>query len=264
MPIQIEVILDNREKEELREIFESKKESLPFKLETLALGDIEFRNQANNEPLLRLERKTLADLAASIGDSRWRNQKVRLLASKDCPCAYLIEGLFSDAHEVYPGGVTKHTVVAALCNTLVRDGMAFICSESKEQTWNWIKTLAVKIGEHGGCAGLGQQLGKAAGVNSYLDTVQTVKAKNINPGNALSFMLIQLPSISSPIAEAVGRQYASLQRLVEAYLGCATQKAAEHLLEDLVVKEGAEGVKARRIGPAASKKIWAHISGNFS
>lgn len=260
MPISVSTVLDNREKDELRNVFIAHQEELPFTLESLALGDVEFRNSVDNIPVFRLERKTLADLAASVNGDRWRNQKVRLLASRsECPCGYIIEGSLEGAPDFLGQGVPKDTLLSALVNTLVRDGLPFICTESPEQTWVWVRSISKKIAEHGGCAGLGQPLDKAAGVNSYLDTVQTVKARNITPSNALACMLIQIPSVSSSIAEAVGRQYSSVASLVEAF--SKAEHNPENLLEDIVIKEAGAGVRARRVGPSASKKIWSHLMG---
>ena len=57
---------------------------------TLDLGDLIIFDK-EKKPLLIIERKTIADLYASIVDGRYREQKARLIKS-GCRFCYLIEG----------------------------------------------------------------------------------------------------------------------------------------------------------------------------
>ena len=68
--------LDNREKELIKN---KAKLGFPVKTEQLVVGDIQFWD--GNNILICIERKTYADLSASIKTGRYREQKHRLLKS---------------------------------------------------------------------------------------------------------------------------------------------------------------------------------------
>ena len=72
---KIELLIDNRETK-IKEHFKNKDY---VTIENLELGDIIFKY--NNEIVLIIERKTLSDLAASIKDGRYNEQKKRLLSN---------------------------------------------------------------------------------------------------------------------------------------------------------------------------------------
>lgn len=99
------ITVDVRERELIAALKEKEKEKdtdkAPFSLATSALdvGDVSIsrlRSDETSGPVLVVERKTWADLSASICDGRWGEQKRRLQAVVDgcagCACAYVIEG----------------------------------------------------------------------------------------------------------------------------------------------------------------------------
>ena len=70
--------VDSREKD-LYEIIKTQTE-FPVSSMSLEIGDIMIVN--SEKPLLVLERKSLADLAASNRDGRYREQRARLLSMR--------------------------------------------------------------------------------------------------------------------------------------------------------------------------------------
>lgn len=87
--------LDNRELH-LKHLLEQDNET--FLLKTLDLGDILFHDEEKDFKLL-IERKTYPDLQASLRDSRFREQRSRLLqwrTDTNHKFIYLIEGIYND------------------------------------------------------------------------------------------------------------------------------------------------------------------------
>ena len=69
---------DNREKD-LIKLLETK--GYDVVLENLDLGDIQFVDLISKEIIIIIERKTYADLSASIKDGRYKEQKERMIHS---------------------------------------------------------------------------------------------------------------------------------------------------------------------------------------
>ena len=88
----MELIIDNRET--IKNYFIEKKNQNNYEwvtFQNLDLGDYLFKY--NNQPILIIERKTIEDLASSIKDGRYREQKTRLLNTYNKKnILYLIEG----------------------------------------------------------------------------------------------------------------------------------------------------------------------------
>jgi hypothetical protein len=73
---------------------------------------------------------------------------------------------------------------------------------------------------------------------------------------------MQIPRMSERIALCIAREYPCLRRLWDAYRSCATDKARETLVTDVLVSNVvAAGPNARaiRVGPALSKALYQSI-----
>ena len=82
----MELIIDNREK--IKELFEKKEY---IKYENLSIGD--YHIKLNGNTIVIIERKTINDLANSIVDGRYREQKKRLLDNFEKEkILYILEG----------------------------------------------------------------------------------------------------------------------------------------------------------------------------
>jgi ERCC4-type nuclease len=268
------VILDAREKPNLLAVFEERAAQLAFVRESLTLGDIEFRrNTVGGAPLLRIERKTVHDMAISIKSKHWRNQKLRLMSQlAECPVAYLIEGSWRNVDAHYQG-LGRSSMLAALVNTYVRDGLQIFRTENEVETWELVSTLSQKLLEvagastgHGtassGAIGLGRLNGQAAGVSSYAETVKAAKAKNMTPAVCMQVMLTQIPGMSTAAARQLQDIYPSMRDLVSAYAACSGAKERDNMLADVMLSLGKKpGGKRRRLGPAVSARIAEYIYG---
>ena len=93
----ISCIIDSREFK-LKELFIKK--GIPFEIKMMELGDIEL---TDGERHLIIERKTFQDLQSSIRDSRFREQRSRLLLWRNeetQKCIYFIEGEYREEYSM--------------------------------------------------------------------------------------------------------------------------------------------------------------------
>ena len=91
----ISFIIDSREFK-LKELLTEK--NIPFEIKRMDLGDIEL---TDGERHLIIERKTYQDLQSSIRDSRFREQRSRLLLwrnNETQKCIYFIEGEYKEEY----------------------------------------------------------------------------------------------------------------------------------------------------------------------
>ena len=89
------VIVDSRERT-LLNIFRSRSDG--FEVKALPLGDVEVEYENGRGWLC--ERKTSADLAASIRDGRWKEQTSRLFSCGK-QIIIIVEGDLAEAHTMY-------------------------------------------------------------------------------------------------------------------------------------------------------------------
>lgn len=145
--MQVEMILDYRERalsEELRALGD-----VNFRVEPLPVGDVLIASAQRN---LRIERKTVADLAASIKDGRYREQKCRLANRKHEhgeTIIYVIEGppAFSFEEKVSAKLSARHglkgaALLSAVLNTIARDSMHVLTTRGVEETAQLLRGLA--------------------------------------------------------------------------------------------------------------------------
>lgn len=135
------VIVDDRERHLLESLDKS---GAPFPVirTRLNLGDIIVNG-------VLLERKTSADLAASLKDGRWKEQVSRLrTACGDLKPGVLVEGFrwrpANDTKTV--GGVRETTLASCLLGCAFREGVPVLMSRDLRQTVDLIASIFRKTG----------------------------------------------------------------------------------------------------------------------
>jgi len=242
----LEIFIDNRETK-LVEFFQNKDY---VKVVPLDLGDIVFKY--NGELILLVERKTLADLASSIKDGRYKEQKCRLLmtTSKD-KILYLIEGDLNKSGNTIIAGLTVYTLFSSIMNMLLRDNIKIYKSQSIHETIRFIKKMAKKFKKQGTDFLQHQTL-------SYGETLKTKKKDNLTPPICFRYQLSQIPGVSYKIASCVATIYPNLFDLVKCYLTHTPEKCINMLAD---IKMQLNNGKTRRIGKKASTNIYTYLSG---
>ena len=167
----------------------------------LDIGDICIHVE---EATMIFERKTWEDLAASIQDGRWSEQKTRMVAEANTQYAYIIQGEIPSWNQE-----TRHVAMqsrwASLVKTSLRDRIAvFFCKEASD-----VAHL---------CAYVAKQL-ETSGFNPSLRSQTlpgTTKRKRNNfddPRHSLRAMLTIVPNVSANKAHAIVEQYPSVASL---------------------------------------------------
>lgn len=193
---------------------------------------------------LTLERKTWPDLASSLHDGRFHEQKARALLDDDDDAshhhrrhAYVIEGALPPWH-----GRTA-ALYAALCKTVLRDGVTVFHTRNPSDTAQLCLYLAKQMRTDGLAPGGGGHTRVLAG-----GTLKRRKRDNLDgtPQALLRAMLATIPGMSPAKADALlAADYADAPALA---------RASEAQLADVRVGGG------RRLGPklaATIKSVFA-------
>lgn len=222
------IILDTRERDLIKLFNESE-----INVKSLPVGDVWITSSPDFETPggIVLERKTVADLEASLTDGRYREQRTRLLAfcaEKKARAIYCIEGCL----DRLDGKKTQHELWAILNRLMFRYGVFVMQTDSLEDTAKYIKTIASQI-EKEATVFEGQQL-------SYSDVTSfTKKGNKEDPKQFALAVLQQCPGISANGAKAIYDQFQSLS--------CIFSATAEQIAE---VRVG-----NRRLGNAVASRL---------
>jgi len=186
----------------------------------LELGDIHFTDSATGELLLIIERKTFADLLASLKDGRYSEQSYRLIGSGIIPNScrmrviYLIEGIFSQLSREQD----RRTIISCLTSLNQFKGFSTMkTATTQESAWHLIY-MAQKIERElkdgkpmylpdttpssGQVECQGQGQGQVS-AKDYCEVVKKTKKDNITKENIGEIFLCQIPGISAQSATAI-------------------------------------------------------------
>lgn len=222
----------------------------------LDLGDYVF--QVNGEVVCVIERKTVEDLANSIRDGRYREQKARLFAQYERrQIMYLLEGdvtIPNDSIEF--NKVSRSTVYSSLINLLLRDGLSLFMTQSVHDTTLFLEEFAKKLQSQG------TRFLKASDASRSTETClfQSMKAsgkKKMTPELVCRVQLSAIPGVSLKSANTIMEFYPTLASLVESLRPLSPEKRFE-LVCNLRSAGTSSSGKARKLG----KKI-AHNVVNF-
>lgn len=172
----------------------------------LELGDIVIQLQKEGETIISLmfERKTFADLQASIQDGRYHHQKKRLLEKHTSSNVfYIIEG----SSRFDNGDISLHS---AIINTIVRDHIGVFRTRDINDTYALVMNVARKIHDT---------------PEKYITTSNTQLSTTMDclPPSAIACnkkestyinMLCQIQGISLKTAKSIAMQYPSLHALI--------------------------------------------------
>lgn len=246
--MSIELVLDNREHHLIEEL-----KNTPFLVEQLQIGDILFRQ--DGVTLLVIERKTIADLKASICDGRGREQKARLLGSGTPTdrIMYLIEGNMDKPLDSKVSGLPISTLLGSIINTQLRDNIKVYKTASLQESALYIIKLLDKLTNDGD-----NYFKEVKQTVAYSTTLKKSKKANMTPEVWFTCQLAQIPQITDKVATVIVDKYKNVGALLKEY-----QNTPEHLRVKLVadlVYPIANG-KTRRVGDKISTRIYKFMHG---
>jgi ERCC4-type nuclease len=215
------VKIDARERELIplirEKMGETTTEQITISVESLPLGDIIFCK--DEQELMIIERKSVADLAASIKDGRYQEQSYRLDGTElhNHNIVYLIEGNMARAT------FDKSALYSSMFSLQYYKGFCiwrtFSIDETATILCNSIKYLAkssaTRTGYYAGAvAGGGSEEPKTSSDKDYVNVVKTIKKDNVTPNNIGEIMLCQIPGISANTAIAIMEHFKCMINLI--------------------------------------------------
>jgi ERCC4-type nuclease len=222
------IVVDNREDriygylENLHKV--EMKESIKIEKTVLPLGDFIIRSDDGIDRIL-IERKSLADLLASIKDGRYEEQSHRLKNASGIPShniIYLIEGFLSSI-----SAQEKKMVLSAMASIHYFKGFSVCRTYSLLETTEFIYSMADKVHrslEKGLVPAFSNEMKQEGGQEvdqeiqgggSYASFVKKVKKENITAANIGEIMLCQIPGIQTKYAMAILTYFGSFSKMVE-------------------------------------------------
>jgi crossover junction endonuclease MUS81 len=240
---------DNREKE-LIKILEERGYNIT--LENLELGDIQFIDLKSKDPLILIERKTLADLSASIKDGRYKEQKDRMKHSikKSVRKIVLIEGLDYENFSL-----PLKTIDSVIINTMIRDNIHIHLTKSKDETINFIENIILQLPKY--LDDLKKEIVNGedkAFTNEF--SCKSGKKDNLTPEICFRNMLNQIPGVSTTISTVLVEKYKSI-----AYFTKELENKENRKLAIKSISEEKYGLNERRIGDKVGEKIYCFLFG---
>lgn len=215
--------------------FEEKRPSISYKVCNLPIGDFIFKNSSDDSVIYIIERKTILDLASSITDGRFREQKQRLLDSIGEPnkIIYVLEG---NKNLKKYGSISKSIIDSSILNLVFKHQYKVIHTLSDLETYDTLISLYSKLSS--------KDFGK---INST--QVKLIKKSDNTSKNIFINMLSTIPGVSSTIATKIALQYNTLPELIKEYDKLDETSQKEQLLCNIQINK-------RKLGNVLSKKIY--------
>ena len=203
--------------------------------ESLPVGDVILSSNDGQTDYLVFERKSLADLAASIQDGRYKEQSHRLQALPHVHnhnVIYIVEGDFTRYSERF-SKIGKGALHSAMCSLNYYKGFSVVRTMSLVETHELIQSYANKLASSPVPYGhyqvlVGTDTAEDA-INFHESTsycsvlkVKQVKCENITPQNIGEIMLCNIPGVSSKTAAAIVKKYPTLRLLMDAFHQCGS------------------------------------------
>jgi ERCC4-type nuclease len=162
-----------------------------FEFKMLDVGDIElYAGCEDDEPMLTVERKTLEDLASSLSDGRYSEQRLRLMDHRGIDrIAYVIEG--RSAFSSHSPGVR-----GALMSLSLKHRIQVIRTENVDDTAFFVMSALKKLKEDRESTSGGG--GGYAGAACRASCVK--KRDNVDPHQCFLHQLSQIPGVSYVMA----------------------------------------------------------------
>jgi ERCC4-type nuclease len=268
----MKIILDVREHDLYEKMLAAAApDTPPPEKQALPLGDIAFVREGSPTPyVLIIERKTIADLLASIKDGRYREQSFRLfnLAQEEVGARhnilYIIEGAISSQ----PVHVKKQ-IYGAITSLNYFKGFSVLRTSSTMETAELILAMSAKIEKELAAGGVAaadpaapdEDPSKIGGApTQYASVVKKNRRDNISAENIGTIMLAQIPGLSATTAAQIMEAYGggsasgSLSNLIDSI------RANPDCLKDFKASSTPGGVK-KRVNKNVIENIKTYLLG---
>ena len=190
-----------------------------IKSERLPLGDVILHDpsQGQQKDIVIFERKTLADLAASIRDGRYKEQSFRLIETAAATgfhthnIVYIIEGDLARYDERHTQ-ITKTALQSAMVSLMYYKGFSVVRTMNVGETADFILHFADKVAKEGPLSVADTGAMATATATASAQAYSEVSAKKekrdyITRENIGEIMLAQVPGVSAKMAAAILAKY---------------------------------------------------------
>jgi ERCC4-type nuclease len=195
-----------------------------IKSERLPLGDVILHDPSQGQGLGRdiviFERKTLADLAASIRDGRYKEQSFRLIETATATgfhthnIVYIIEGDLARYDEQHTQ-ITKTALQSAMVSLMYYKGFSVVRTMNVGETADFILHFADKVAKESAAGAkpaythaVIADTGTTATATAYSEvSAKKEKRDYITRENIGEIMLAQVPGVSAKMAAAILAKY---------------------------------------------------------
>lgn len=241
----MELIIDNRES--LKDYFSEKYKWV--KTQNLDIGDYIFNYK--DELACIIERKTVDDLANSIKDGRYREQKERLLKlHPKSKIIYLIEGDITKNNKSFKyNKVSKNTIYSSLINVYLRDNIAVHRTNNISESIEFLEQLGAKIEKQGL-----KFIQKSNDGNNLFNSEKS-KKKQFDKKLVYKLQLSSIPSISSKSADAIIENYPTMVQLIS-QLNNHDPASRLEIIKNIKCKSGE---KSRKLGKRVAENVEKYI-----
>jgi ERCC4-type nuclease len=200
------IFIDYRESDLIKHITKSNtNENITICSANLELGDIQFH--VNEVCILIFERKTVSDLAASISDGRYKEQSHRLMNASlaNHQIYYLIEGDISAYKSKY-SRINSTALLSSLCSLSYLKGFSIWTTNSLLETTTFLLQWATKILKEKPKPSI-THTNTSQNTAVYTEAIKISKKSQTTTENILAIMLMQIPGVSSAIANTISDLY---------------------------------------------------------
>jgi len=241
---------DNREKD-LIKILEDK--GYNVSLENLDLGDIQFVDLTTKEIIIIIERKTYADLSASIKDGRYKEQKERMMHSikKSIRKIVLLEGENTSTFKL-----PINTLTGVIINTMIRDNIHVFMSKTKNDTIEFIENIILHLPKYYDYLKKEIIIGEIKEFNNNQNhNYKISKKENLTQEVCFRNMLAQIPGISINMASIFVDKYKNMGSFI---IELKKEGNKENIIKILENEKNGN----RKIGNKTAEKIYSFVFEN--
>lgn len=208
--------------------------SIKYKVLNLPIGDFVIRD-FNENIIYIIERKSYADLSASIRDNRFREQKQRLLESMGdaSKIIYILEN-----NTTTKFSLSKNILDSAILNLILKHNYKVIYTKNHQDTLDMLLLLFKKI--------VNNELIES---NRTIQQILIKKSDNIND-NIFIHILTVIPRVSVSIAQKIVEKYNCISLLMDAYIQLSDINLKKKMLSDIQITD------TRKLGKVLSERIY--------
>ena len=225
--------IDYRESKIIELIKDNK--NIQYKVLNLPIGDFVIRD--NNENIIYIiERKSYADLSASIRDNRFREQKQRLLESMGdaSKIIYILEN-----NTTTKFSLSKNILDSAILNLILKHNYKVIYTKNQQDTLDMLLLLYKKIVNN-----------EIAEPTYTIQSIQLIKKGDLINDNIFIHMLTAIPRVSVSIAQKIVEKYNCISILMDAYRELSDDILKKKMLSDIQITD------SRKLGKVLSERIY--------